>query len=333
MTSILLGDKMNGMVLTGEWVLVGYENNKEVQIGSNQDWEGLEDRLEKYSTSEFSTFSGDKIYQTPEHESALSLCLDNFTLPMKGNDFFCVSVNQLIKGPLRSAVPSIDKLKFMYRAVVTEDATRGFNGNDNDCIIAAFLKDENSNDTTITSATGQETVYTYDINLLKYADGDTSKVLPGAQFALFKMSRTGEIRYYYKLMEDAPLIEGKDLAGPKVTWVDIGDKTINQAIADGDITAVTSGQDGKTAFTGIPHDKYYLQEVKAPEGYNLMAEDMLVELGADAPADFEVQVENTGGALLPETGGPGTALFTMMGLLLMAGAVTVYLTQRKHHQS
>ena len=184
----------------------------------------------------------------------------------------------------------------------------------------------------IYTAEDQETVYTYDINLLKYADGDTSKVLPGAQFALYKQDEDGN-KLYYKLTEDATLVESKNLTGSKVTWVDIGDKTINQAIADGNITAVTSGRDGETAFTGIPHDTYYLQEVKAPEGYNLMSEDKVVELTADAPADFEVQVENTGGALLPETGGSGTVLFTMMGLLLMAGAVTIYLTHRKRHQS
>ena len=170
------------------------------------------------------------------------------------------------------------------------------------------------------------------MNLLKYADGDTSKVLPDAQFALYKQDEDGN-KLYYKLTEDATFVEGKDLKGQKVTWVDIGEKTINQAIADGDITAVTSGQDGKAAFTGIPHDNYYLREVKAPEGYNLMAEDKVVELTADAPADFEVQVENIGGALLPETGGPGTVLFTMMGLLLITGAATVYLTARRKHRN
>ena len=60
-----------------------------------------------------------------------------------------------------------------------------------------------------------------------------------------------------------------------------------------------------------------------------MAEDKVVELGADAPADFEVQVENTGGALLPETGGPGTVLLTMIGLFLTATSAIIYLTSKR----
>lgn len=138
---------------------------------------------------------------------------------------------------------------------------------------------------------------------------------------------------YYQLSEDANLIDGSDLIGPKVRWIDIGDKSVIEAIKDGTITVVSSDDEGKAIFSGIPSDNYYLKEVKAPDGYNVMAEDMLVELSTDATADFEVRVKNNTGALLPETGGTGTVLITMFGLLLMSGAVVLYLINRKVKQN
>ena len=343
--NLWLGDTLEGLKLTGDWKLtfsdVQVVNSSDVDLSVFSDY--LNNIKSDYQNPDFrKIYSSDNIDQITNYMTQTNFPApgaSSFMLPISllydlgveakslntVDESIIIDESGFNSSSSRESVPYV----LEYSAIVSNEANKGNIGNVNNCMNIIF--DYNIDSFTIYDFSDQEIVYTYDMNLLKYADGDTSDVLSGAQFALYKQGEDGK-RLYYKLTEDATLVEGKDLTGPKVTWVDIGDKTINQAIADGDITAVTSDQDGKTAFTGIPHDTYYLQEVKAPEGYNLMAEDMLVELGADAPADFEVQVENTGGALLPETGGPGTALFTMMGLLLMAGAAAIYLSHRKQQQ-
>lgn len=89
----------------------------------------------------------------------------------------------------------------------------------------------------------------------------------------------------------------------------------------------------------IPAGAYWLEETRAPEGFNLLAERVpftvtgsgAVELDADARVVTEATDADTGMSVitvadvpaleLPESGGPGTALFLIVGGLLTAIAV------------
>ena len=93
---------------------------------------------------------------------------------------------------------------------------------------------------------------------------------------------------------------------------------------------------------------YIMEETKAPAGYELPADpETEITLADDNNADgkpdgilnndkdgtYEQTVVNTKPGFLPKTGGIGTAVFTVCGIVLMAGAVVllVCVSRRKKH--
>ncbi|XCP84636.1 SpaA isopeptide-forming pilin-related protein [Roseburia hominis] len=123
----------------------------------------------------------------------------------------------------------------------------------------------------------------------------------------------------------------------------------------------TTDESGCIVFPGVfhPNIEYTLSELAAPAGYNLLPADIhfilkdeeetdtqtvelvnadqlnhLVTLTLSEDADgpiLKIQVINQAGYVLPATGGPGTTLFTLSGLCLIAGALmcSSYLQRRR----
>jgi fimbrial isopeptide formation D2 family protein/LPXTG-motif cell wall-anchored protein len=84
----------------------------------------------------------------------------------------------------------------------------------------------------------------------------------------------------------------------------------------------TSGVDGKFEVTGLAYGDYTLEETKAPTGYNLRADvDFTVASGSYAST---ATITNAPTLTLPSTGGMGTIVFTVIGSVLMFGAVKLY---------
>lgn len=129
---------------------------------------------------------------------------------------------------------------------------------------------------------------------------------------------------------------------PDDAWAEVANATI------------TSDEDGLFSVAGLDDGTYYLREIKAPDGYNLLEDDLQIVItatttngqtwnGAAATAltglnvttqlgDGEavgpangaldtgavaITVENNGGSTLPETGGIGTTIFYAAGALLV----------------
>ena len=109
--------------------------------------------------------------------------------------------------------------------------------------------------------------------------------------------------------------------------------------------------DGRITFNKLPNGKYMIEETVSPAGYVkqqdikiyfTVSEGSTVTYTNEAgetiesqtlvtytPADQSFTVGNTPGAALPNTGGPGTRLFTILGSILIFGAGLVWMRKRR----
>ena len=130
---------------------------------------------------------------------------------------------------------------------------------------------------------------------------------------------------------------------------------------------MTSAAEGVFGVSGLDDGTYYLMEIKAPNGYNLLEGDVQLVIeattvngqnwngvantaltaltinvanegavnGKTDTGAVNVTVRNNQGATLPETGGMGTTLFYIIGGLLVVGAgilLVVRIRMRSHNE-
>lgn len=179
-------------------------------------------------------------------------------------------------------------------------------------------------------------IYDFDIDIDKYDDTDNKdggtankeKKLAGAEFILYKEVTENEQKttYYYKWDDSAK----------EVKWVT--DKK--------EATPKPTTADGKASFQGIAAGSYFLEETKAPDGYNKLKNPVPVTITADydkngkltnssATSTSEkqyiqtVEVPNKAGAVLPSTGGIGTTIFYVLGSILALGAAVLLIAKKR----
>ena len=113
--------------------------------------------------------------------------------------------------------------------------------------------------------------------------------------------------------------------------------------AEGFTSAVIKAKNGKATVIGMDADTiYWLKEIKAPEGYNILNSRVKVEIKNDnltttMDADETtwtnekggVNIVNNTGTELPSTGGIGTTIFYIAGSLLVAGAIVFFVVRRR----
>lgn len=195
-----------------------------------------------------------------------------------------------------------------YNATLNEKAVIGGDGNTNN----AELTYGNNK-----SVTKKTTTTSYEFDLLK-VDGSDKKLLDGAEFKLYDAKNDGNI------IKVVPVAGGYRVANG------------NEAGAI-DTIAVTGG---KVHISGLDKTTYWLEETKAPDGYNKLTERKPVDLTSGSnnttltsdtwsEADHGVAVENNAGAILPDTGGMGTTLFYVIGGGLMVAAVVLLVTKKR----
>ena len=216
-----------------------------------------------------------------------------------------------------------DEIVITYTATVNELAA----GNvENNHATLTYNNDPKDSSKKTTTPPVEKEVYSAKIVINK-VDGDDKKTkLAGAKFVLRckKPAQaadedeiiTAEAGKYYATVSDAD----------KVSWVDSQD----------DAAVVTTDDKGEASFLGLENGTYELIEIEAPKGYNMKTEPTAVVVnGTDATVEDEssltvtMDVENLTGALLPATGGTGTALFHIIGAILVFGAGIILVAKKR----
>ena len=209
------------------------------------------------------------------------------------------------------------EIKVTYTAVVNENAVAKI---ENNAATLTYSNDPIDTSKTTTTPEDKETVYSAKVVINKYVKDSNNEKLAGAMFVLYKEVKTDDsdttTKYYYKWND----------TDKKVEW------TPNKA----DATVKTTDTNGAAAFDGLKDGTYYLEEVKAPAGYNLLKDPAEVVVnGASAnaanPSSLTVtgNIENSSGAELPETGGMGTTIFYVLGSVLILAAVVLLVTRKR----
>ena len=204
-----------------------------------------------------------------------------------------------------------------YAATVNENAVVGGEGNPNTSNVEYGEKGK-----TTTTPDSTTRTYTWSFDVLKYANGDESKVLEGAQFVLLNNNKT----------KVATIVDGK-LTG----WVDVPAAGSDGTITWPANTTLTTNAQGQIDIAGLDADTYYLRETVAPAGYNKLAEDVEVTITPTKGDDGKTltltpvtaKVENKSGSELPETGGMGTTIFYVLGSILVLGAAVLLITKKR----
>lgn len=210
------------------------------------------------------------------------------------------------------------KLYVKYSATLNEDAVVGLPGNSN----KSTLKYGDSTNTK--STPDSETItYTWDLDILKYGNGDKEKVLENAQFVLLNNDKT----------KAAAVANGK-LTG----WTTVPAAGENGTITWPADTVLTTNAQGKIEIDGLDADTYYLREIKAPAGYNTLKQDDPVVITGATKAEGSdsltyttkvAEINNQSGTELPSTGGMGTTIFYVLGSVLVIGAVVLLVTKKR----
>ena len=107
-----------------------------------------------------------------------------------------------------------------------------------------------------------------------------------------------------------------------------------------------SGKNASFKINNLPYGNYILKEVQAPKGYKL-SDDIYITLGFEESFyrvgkqgekiilnkntetnTYNISVENVPRIILPETGGSGTSKFSFIGIILLAGVLSIVSTTK-----
>lgn len=239
-----------------------------------------------------------------------------------------------------SGVTKDSKIIVKYNATLNSSAVIGLDGNPNE-VYLTFSNNPNvgGEGNTGKTPTDKVIVFTYELDTTKVDGADTTKKLANAEFELYKT--VGTTNFYAKVMD-----------GKVSGW-----KTDEK-----EATTLTSDANGLFKVAGLDDGTYYLKETKAPVGYNLLTDPVTLVITAttsngqnwtsgtasEALTALKIKVGNqtetagytdTGivnatiannkGATLPTTGGMGTIIFTIAGLILVICAGVFFTAKNK----
>lgn len=271
--------------------------------------------------SEGLTYKGDFLVHTVGAKTSLQKDED-YTLTIEGQTITVTLASKYVL-----ANPG-QKIEITYVATVNDKSLT--KGRENNSVHIVYSNNPADSNSTVTTVDKVVYVYNFDIVIDK-VDGADNKKLEGAQFALYK--ETGYVDLYYQWYDENH--ENPNTFG----WSTEADRTI-----------VKTDKNGVASFKGLVPGTYYLQEIKAPDGYNTLDKPVKVEITAtyddngnittnatpnEQNNHYEVTstITNNKGTVLPSTGGIGITIFYVVGGLLMVGAAILLITKKRMHNN
>ncbi len=224
-----------------------------------------------------------------------------------------------------------DKIVLIYRASLNKDAIIGNPGNIN-AMDLTFSNDPNwdgeGQEPTGTTVPHSAVVFTYALDVHKI-DMGTRLPVGGAEFLLY-----GENGSYLRLGAEGELLWG----------------------TEAEATILATDDSGLITVKGLAPGTYYLKEIKAPNGYNMLAEPVKIEISVQYTVNTEgltevsdlmvrvdegelshsstvgkssvdVEIENAYGTTLPSTGGMGTAMYYMLGVAVLFATALIFVAK------
>lgn len=260
------------------------------------------------------------------------------TEPAGGSNTLTIDLVDVIGHITGSQYATGEEIVITYKAKLNENASGEVDPETNEVKINYSNNPEGGYDGE--TEVDKDKVYTFDIDLHKYAAGDESAYLAGAEFKLY--ANEGDAQS-----------ESPDTA---IKFVKVDDTHYRVATAEeietpGKLTitdTITTVSTGMVKIDGLGEGEYWLKETKEPSGFNkpanpfkitieatfeadgtLESSTVTVDSTANSANDHTVKIENRQGTLLPGTGGMGTVIFTVVGVAVIAGGAAWYVSRRR----
>ena len=322
-------------------------NGKPIRVYVANQKNATGDELVAVRASDY-TISG--ATQNEDGTSSWTITFDNLKTAMTAPD-----ANKGQEGP-PEPVSDYAYILVNYDAYLDSDAEIGLPGNPNE-VYLEYSNNPNGAGTG-TTTTDKVIVFTYELDGTKVDGANNTTKLENAQFVLLNPGKQVAV---------------VDAKGTLVGWVSLPEEKTLETMTHADWTAfngeqgeenhiiLTSNDEGFFKVSGLEDGTYYLREIQAPTGYNLLEKDVQVVIAATTVNGQEwngvagnaltgltvavdhgdaqkgdidtgivnVTVANNQGSTLPETGGMGTTVFYVVGGVIVAGVLVLLVAKRR----
>ena len=291
---------VNGQTVTESSVKIGETVTYQIKFeATNHVTEGTGDNVTSKLITQYTVVDTPTNVAIDEDSVAVTVAgttIDNYTKSFDADGVMTLTLPWADNDTSIYASPS--EVVITYNATVTKDAQ---DGKANNKASIKYTTEDGENPIDPDEPEYPTLITTHSFTLNK--TDENGKALTGATFRLYD-AQTG---------------------GNEIKVVKVSDGVYRVA-EDGE--AGVDIEAGTAVVKGLAADAtYYLEETKAPEGYNILTERQAVTIKADDSA--EAKVVNNAGTELPSTGSYGTTIFYVLGTVLVAGVLIYVVASRR----